>query len=62
MGSYFSWGYLEDEQWDKKQIRLKYLLNEDIKNNWILRKKEYKPFLFEKIIKKKRKKKRKYIL
>jgi len=57
MGNYFSYGY-EDEQWESKQMRFKYLVNQDIKNNnWIL-KKENKPLLFQKIIKKRKKKKK----
>ena len=60
MGSYFSWGYIEDEQWNKKQVRLKYLLNEDIKkNNFILKEHiEYKPLLFQKVLKQRKKRKR----
>lgn len=60
MGNYFSYGYLEDEQWQSKQMRFKYLVNQDIKkNNWILKEHiEYKPLFFQKVLKKRKRRKR----
>jgi len=54
MGSYFSYSYIQNDQWESKQMRQKYFVNEDIKTKkWILQKHvEYKPLLFEKVIKK----------
>lgn len=52
MGNYFS--YVEDDQWSSKQMRYKYLINQDIKKNNFFLKKEKKPLLFQKIIKKRR--------
>ena len=56
MGSYFSYGYIENEQWMSKQMRYKYNVNEQIKkNDYKLNKHiEYKPLLFQKIIKRRK--------
>lgn len=67
MGSYLSindyFTEQRDDAWESKQMRRKYLVGQDIKlNNFILRKHTtYKPLLFEKV-NKKRKKKKKFIL
>ena len=56
MGNFFSYNYIENDQWLSKQMRYKYYVNEDIKTKkWILHKHiEYKPLLFQKIIKRRK--------
>ena len=51
MGSYFSYEIIENDQWSSKQMRHKYNVNEQIKKNDY---KLNKPLLFQKIIKRKK--------
>lgn len=54
MGSYFSYSYLQNDQWESKQMRHKYFVNEQIKKNDYKLNKHKEPLLFQKIIKKRK--------